>query len=86
MAVPMRTIVNANGRKGRVAATYPPLVAGELKLAPKERRAQAEDPDQMPAKSASTEAWRSYAVRNGLTSDEAEALTRDELVAQFTKE
>lgn len=94
MAVPMRTIVNANGRKGRVAETYPPLVAGDLKLAPSDRipdKAFEDDPDvvaafdePIPAKNAGADVWRTYAVSQGLTDDEAEAMSRDDLVAMFT--
>lgn len=41
----------------------------------------------MPRKSASTEAWRAYAVGTGeLTEANAEQMTRDELVEYFTTE
>jgi len=40
-------------------------------------------PVERPARRASTEAWRAYAVARGMTSDEAAAHTRDELVALY---
>lgn len=36
-----------------------------------------------PARNASTEAWRAYAVARGMSADEAAAHTRDELVALY---
>ncbi|GAA4059807.1 hypothetical protein [Actinomadura miaoliensis] len=36
-----------------------------------------------PARNASTDAWRAYAIAQGMTSDEAAAHTRDELVALY---
>lgn len=36
MAVRMVTVVLSNGRKARVPETYPPLVAGLVRLAPSE--------------------------------------------------
>lgn len=42
---------------------------------------------EMPKKSASTEAWRTWAVQHGgMTVDEANTFSRDELVAHFTTE
>lgn len=41
---------------------------------------------EMPKKSAKTEDWRAYAVAQGMPVDEANAKSRDELVAQFTQE
>lgn len=42
---------------------------------------------EMPKKSASTDVWRAWAVdHGGLTREEADALSRDELVELFTKE
>lgn len=42
---------------------------------------------EMPKKSASTEAWRAYAVEVGeMTEDEAGQMSRDELVEYFTTE
>ena len=42
--------------------------------------------DELPKRSASTEVWRAFAVEHGMAEADAEALTRDELVAQYTKE
>lgn len=80
MAVKTVEIVNPNGRKGRVAATYQPYVDGAFKLAPSRRFPNGEA---APAANASTDVWRSYAVSQGLPGDEADAMTRDELVARF---
>lgn len=66
------TIVNSNGRKGRVSAKYPPLLAGKLKVAPSERGEQvpADDPSievdphvvpELPPANASTDVWQAYA-------------------------
>lgn len=71
------TIVNANGRKGRVAASYPPLVAGLMTVAPSERGGgrggrdvSADDPSievdptdvpVMPPANASTDVWQAHA-------------------------
>lgn len=66
------TIVNSNGRKGRVAASYPPLLAGKLRVAPSERgdRIPADDPSvvvdptsvpELPAANASTDVWQAHA-------------------------
>lgn len=38
----------------------------------------------MPRKSASAEAWRAYAVEHGVPAEEADSLTRDQLVERFT--
>jgi hypothetical protein len=40
----------------------------------------------LPRKSASTETWRQFAVEHGMHEDDARAMTRDELVAHFTKD
>lgn len=40
--------------------------------------------DRLPRRNGSAEAWRAYAVTHGMTADEAEALTRDQLVERFT--
>jgi hypothetical protein len=40
----------------------------------------------LPRKSASTETWRQFAVEHGMQEDDARAMTRDELVAHFTKD
>lgn len=99
--VPLVTIINANGRLGRVATTYPPYVQGLLREAPADVVAGAiETGDRdvsdtvepellMPARNASTETWRAYALSrpdSGLSSDEVEAMNRDALVAHFHKE
>jgi hypothetical protein len=47
---------------------------------------EVEPQDSRPARNASTEAWRAYAVEHGLTADEATELTRDQLVELFTTE
>lgn len=55
----------------------------EIEAAPApEPEEPAEAP--MPRKSGSAEAWRTYAVEHGLSAEEAEALTRDQLVERFT--
>jgi len=41
---------------------------------------------ELPRKSASAAAWREYAVANGMDKDEADGLSRDELVARYSKE
>lgn len=38
----------------------------------------------MPKKSASADAWRTYAVENGMPAEEAASLSRDQLVERFT--
>lgn len=43
------------------------------------------EPAAMPAKNASTEDWRAYAVAQGMPEDEANAATRDALVDRYTK-
>lgn len=40
--------------------------------------------DKMPRRNGSVQAWRTYAVAHGMTADEAESLTRDQLVERFT--
>lgn len=66
------TIVHPSGRKGRVAATYPPLVAGLMKVAPSERgdHVPADDPSidvdpydvpELPPANASTDVWQAHA-------------------------
>lgn len=44
------------------------------------------EPGEMPKKSASTEAWRAYAVEHGMPQEEADGLSRDQLVELYTKE
>lgn len=66
------TIVNGNGRKGRVSRSYPPLVAGKVRIAPSERGGQipADDPSievdpthvpELPSRGASTDDWQAHA-------------------------
>lgn len=66
------TIVHKSGRKGRVAATYPPLVQGLIKVAPSERgdHIPADDPSievdptdvpELPSRGASTDVWQAHA-------------------------
>ena len=81
MAVRLVEVVNPNGRKGWVAATYRPLIEGSFRPLPSQRHPHGGAP---PALSASTEVWRSYAVSQGLPGDEADAMTRDEIVARLT--
>ena len=82
MAVETVEIVNPNGRKGRVAATYQPLVDGAFKVPPSRRDPRGEP---APAADASpVSAWQSDAASQGLPGDEAEAeITRDEPVASI---
>ena len=42
------------------------------------------DADPAPRKSASKADWAAYAVAHGMTAEEAETLTRDQLVERFT--
>lgn len=51
---------------------------------PEPDKAQVDKAEQ-PKKSASTEAWRTWAVEHGgMEADEADALSRDQLVERFT--
>lgn len=99
MAVELVEIVNpSNGRKGIVSATSPaaaaykrPPSARQEGLVPVQPggvvdpRLSGELP--RPGKNASHEAWVEYsthhATPNGLSSDEAGQMSRDELVAHF---
>jgi hypothetical protein len=45
---------------------------------------QDADGDKPPRRNGSAEAWRAYAIEHGLSAEEAEALTRDQLVERFT--
>lgn len=47
---------------------------------------QPPGPPEQPKKSASADVWRAYAVAQGMPSDQAEQMTRDELVATYTQE
>lgn len=40
--------------------------------------------DKTPRRNGAVQAWRDYAVAHGMTADEAESLTRDQLVERFT--
>lgn len=42
--------------------------------------------DELPKRSATTEAWRQFAVEHGMSAEEADAMTRDQLVEHYTKE
>lgn len=88
MPVPRVKIVNENGRVGYVAATYPPLVRGGLRVAPSQAAGlnSGEPVSAVPARNASHEAWVAFASEHGLSSDEAAAMTRDELVAHYSQE
>lgn len=53
---------------------------------PADEQDAAESADGLPKKSASADAWRKYAIAHGMTADDADELTRDELVTYYTKE
>lgn len=42
--------------------------------------------EELPRKSASTEAWRAFAVAHGMPEDEANSKSRDELAAHYYQE
>ena len=42
--------------------------------------------DKLPRKNASEATWREFAVAHGMAQEDADAMTRDELVAHFSKE
>lgn len=76
-------------------ATYPGELAyfraqgyGVEELEPAEERDVDGDGqvEKLPARNASTEAWRQFAVEHGMTPEQADGLGRDELVAHFSKE
>ena len=79
MAVPLVQITNPNGRKGWVPATHPRLHL--FGRPPSTRHPRGDVP---PKRNASLSVWRSYAASQGLPGDEAEQMTRDDLVARFT--
>lgn len=60
--------------------------AGYTVEAPEEPEPEGEpDEAEQPKRSASTEAWRTWAVeRGGMEADEAATLSRDQLVERFT--
>lgn len=85
MAIPLVEIVNpTTGRKGRVAATS--RAAQAYRRPPSSQRADIKGqlPDDAPNRGASTQTWQSYGTDHGLSPDQAEAMTRDDLVAHFT--
>lgn len=45
-----------------------------------------ESADGLPKKSASADTWRKYATAHGMSADDADEYTRDELVVYYTKE
>jgi hypothetical protein len=57
---------------------FPTAVADEVEA--------DEDEQQSPAKNASTEEWRSYAITQGMADDEAASMSRDDLVAHYSTE
>jgi hypothetical protein len=42
--------------------------------------------DKLPRKNASEASWREFAVAHGVSREDADVMTRDELVAHFSKE
>lgn len=42
--------------------------------------------EELPKKSASTEAWRAFAVEHGMPEEQANSMSRDELVDHYHKE
>lgn len=75
-----------------VEAIEEPATADQTSVAEVESEAEAEgealegEPpaDALPKKSASTETWREYATAHGMDADEADQLSRDQLVERFT--
>lgn len=92
--IEMVEIVNPNGRKGKVAATskaaqlyrQPPSAQRDAEPAPTPELPVNLGPA-MPAKNAKHELWIAYATDprtpNGLSSEDAEQMSRDELVDHF---
>lgn len=56
---------------------------GQYRIEPLDTEPPAAEEPKPPARSASTEAWRTYAAANGMTADEAGGLSRDELAERF---
>lgn len=79
MAVELVEIVNPNGTKGTVASTS--KVAGYAR--DRQHGYRLPPSARQPAKSASAEVWRDYAVENGVPAEVAAGMTRDDLVAHF---
>lgn len=69
-------------RNGYTVEELPDEPAGD---SADEEFADEEQPgeDKPPRRNGSVQAWRAYAVAHGLTADEAEQLTRDQLVERF---
>lgn len=100
MAVRLVKIINANGRTGWVAETYPPLVAGELRRAPSQAADDATDEptgepdaepipvpaDELPSRWASDETWREFGASHGLPPEQVVDMSAKDIRAQFTKE
>lgn len=95
MAVELIEIVNPNGRKGKVAATS--RAAATYKQPPSARRADRSGEDArgdstqrptvaIPGGNASTDDWRAFGLAQGLTSEQVESMSRDELRDHFTPE
>jgi hypothetical protein len=68
----------------------PPTVPPDEPAGPAEVREPAqplssldENKDKAPARNATTDAWVHYAVSKGADPDDAEALTRDELIDRY---
>lgn len=85
MAVKLVQIVNPNGRKGWVAETSR---AAEVYKRPPSTRTEQEpgDGDGLPAKNASTETWRAYATAHGMSAEDADQMSRDDVVAHYESE
>lgn len=95
----MEIVNPANGRKGLVASTSTAATAYKRPPSARAAAAQEPalpggsvdprlgDPLDLPTRNASTEAWVEYATHpltpNGLSSDEAAQMSRDDLAAHF---
>jgi hypothetical protein len=49
-----------------------------------EQESSEQEEASMPRRSGSAEAWREYAIARGMSAEEAQSLTRDQLVERFT--
>lgn len=68
--------------------TTPPLVR-EVNIAPPqtvEPAPAADEPAPTPTRSASKADWVTFAVESGMSTEDAESMTRDELVAYYTED
>lgn len=98
MAVELVEIVNPNGRKGLVASTSRAATTYKRPPSARAQGIEPVQPGGVidprlstapdkPGKNASHDAWVAYATHadtpNGLSSDTASAMSRDELVAHF---